>query len=84
MGFTNNNFCFKIKYFKFEDGLSLFALSKLNARQTVSLHLKRRDNCEKIVRHALHQDILEYMYLVSIWDCVKSSLFKQLNYLYFV
>ena len=34
-------------------------LSKLNARQTVSLHLKRQNNCEKNVRDALLQDIVE-------------------------
>ena len=48
--------------------------SKMNARQTVSLHLKRRDNCKKNVRHVLRQDILKY--LVPIWDCIKSSFFK--------
>ena len=47
----------------------------MNARQTVSLHLKRRDNCEK-VKHVLRQDILKY--LVPIW---KQLLTKEIHLL---
>ena len=42
VGFPKNNFCFKIKYFKFKDGLSLFALIKTQCETTVK-------KCEKML-----------------------------------
>ena len=48
MGFPKNNFCFKIKYFKFEDGLSLFALVKTQSETDCLPSLERRNNYEKM------------------------------------
>ena len=47
--------------------------SSLNVRQTVSLHLKRSDNCEKCETCYASK---YFGIIVPNWDCIKSSLFK--------
>ena len=53
---------------------SVFALVKNECETDCFPSLEKARQLSKIVRHVLRQDILKY--LVPIWDCIESSLFK--------